>query len=192
MTLAVPRGILIWLLLGACGREDRRAGGSGGDTTLADPPAATGAPAAAAAGEHAALRDPVAMKVTAEVDGKRATYDEHGECTYTRDATIYDVPAAMWSARIGAESGELRYLNLTLWQSQGAADLQVSLGLTLGDRSLDIATVKGAPLKGSGTGRAEPKGAGGLLQVEGTGAEGGAIRVRVECERWTEPVAEGG
>ena len=193
MTSAAPSGILICLLLGGCGREGRPAGGPAGRGAPSDSAAsAAGATAARAAGGHAALRDPVALKVIAEVDGKRATYDGLGECTHTRDASIYDVPATMWSARVGAESGELRSLTLTLWQPEGAADLQVSLGVTLGDRSLDIATVKGAPLKGSGTGQAEPKGAGGLLQVEGTGADGGAIRVKVECERWTEPVAEGG
>jgi hypothetical protein len=132
------------------------------------------------------------MTVTVEVDGAKAAYTGQGECHHTADASIYEVPASMWSARVTAESGDLRYLNLTLWQPRGAAEIQVSLGLTIGARSHDIATVKGADAKGSGTGRVDPKGPGGAMGVDGKAADGARVRLTVDCERWTEPVAEGG
>jgi hypothetical protein len=93
---------------------------------------------------------------------------------------------------VAADTGDLRDLNLTLWQPKGASEVQVSLALTLGGTTSGIATVKGAPIKGSGSGRAEAKGAGGALLVEGKDAAGARVRATVTCERWTEPVAEGG
>ena len=196
MSVVLRSGIAISLLVGACGGRDRPAGGRPADQPASsDPaPAAGAAPAGAMSAAQPALRDPVPLKVSAEADGRRATYTGLGECHHTTDASIYEVPATMWSAHVAAESGDLRDLNLTLWQPKGAAELQVSLGLTIDQASLEIATVtgKGASLKGSGTGQAVAKGGGGSLQVEGKDAGGAAVRVTVDCERWTEPVAEGG
>src|SRR4051812_6379129 len=178
---AVQAGIVITIiLLSGCRGPGRSEAGA---TSRSEAPAAaatTGgnAPGDTPARAQAALRDPVAMKVNAEVDGKEATYTGLGECTHTRDASIYEVPASMWSARVGAGSGELHYLNLTLWQPGGVGDLQVSLGLTLGDRTHDIATVKGASLKGSAKARVESKGDGGSLEVDGKSADGGAVHLR--------------
>jgi hypothetical protein len=132
------------------------------------------------------------MKVTVEVGGAKAEYIGPGECHHTEDASIYEVPASMWSAHVVSESGQLRDLNLTLWQPKGAAEVQVSLGLTIGARSHDLTTVKGGEVKGSGTGRVNPKGAGGSMRVDGKSADGASVRLTVDCERWTEPVAEGG
>ena len=151
---ALRYGSAVCLLLSACGGGDRpRGDGAANRAEGSDPSATAGeAPAPPASTARADLRDPVPVKVTAEVDGAKAAYSGLGECHHTADASIYEVPATMWSARVADESGELRYLNLTLWQPKGAAELQVSLGLTVGDRSYDIATVTGAPAKGSGEG----------------------------------------
>ena len=196
MTWVLRAGIVAGLLVGGCGGGGNTAVGRASTvgSEAADPaPPAEQAPSAGSSNPQAvALRDPVATKVTAEVQGVRSTYAGPGECTHTTDASIYEVPATMWSARVSAESGALRYLNLTLWQPKGAPDLQVSLGLMIGERSHDIATVKGASLQGSGTGRADGRGAGGSLQVDGKDANGASVRVTIECERWTEPIAEGG
>ena len=148
--------------------------------------------AAPAPAGGAAVQNPVPVKVSAEIGGRTATYSGQGECTHTTDASIYDVPATQWSAHVADDAGELRSLNLTLWQPKGSAALQVSLALRLGDRSSDLATVTGAPIKGSATAEAAARGAGGTLRVEGKDAAGAAVRLTVECERWTEPVAEGG
>ena len=185
------RGVAMCWLVTACG-GDRARGDSSAPADSAGASRAAGAPARAPAGAGGELRDPVPMTVAVEVDGANATYTGQGECHHTADASIYEVPAHMWSAHAVSESGELRYLNLTLWQPKGAGQMQVSLALTVGERSHDIATVKGAEVKGSGTGRADPKGAGGSMRVDGKAADGATVRLTVECERWTEPVAEGG
>jgi hypothetical protein len=182
------------LLLAACGGGDRPPAGDAKAGASRPPPASSGAdgsgPAFATAGRP--LRDPVQLTVTAEVDGARYTYSGLGECHHTADASIYDVPASMWSANAEAGSGDLRYVNLTLWQPKATGEMQVSLGLMTGGVTHVIATVKGADPKGTGTGRVESGGAGGSMHVEGKDAERRSVRLTVECGRWTEPVAEGG
>jgi hypothetical protein len=182
------------LLLAACAGGDRPPAGDAGAGAPGSAPAPSSAdssePASATAGRP--LRDPVQLTVTAEVDGARSTYSGPGECHHTTQASIYDVPASMWSANADAGSGDLRYVNLTLWQPKATGEMQVSLGLTAGGVTHEIATVKGADPKGTGTGRVEPSGVGGSMHVEGKDAEGRSVRLTVECGRWTEPVAEGG
>jgi len=166
-----PRPVLLaaaLLPLGACGGGDR--------APVHDTP----------------LRDPVQLSATADVDGKRYAFSGLGECHHTTDASIYELPAAMWTARLDAGAGDLAYVNLTLWQPKAAPEVQVSLGLTAGGRTHEIATVKGAPPHGSGVGRVEPAGPGGALHVDGTDAEGRHVRLQVDCSRFTELVAEGG
>ena len=193
MTLVRRPGLLVCAMLVACGRG----GGTSGEASAArgrepDRASAPDASARSAPGGSAELRDPVPLKVTAEVGGRRAAYTGMGECHHTTDASIYDVPATMWSAHVTAQSGDLSYLNLTLWQPKGSSDTQVTLNIALGGESHDVATVKGSSPKGSGSGRADAKGGGGSLRVEGKDAGGSVVHVSVECERWTEPVAEGG
>jgi hypothetical protein len=183
------------LLLGACGRGDRPPAGPPGSS---GPPAASAetppseAPASPGPSARLPLRDPVQLTATAEVDGDRYRFAGLGECQHTTDASIYEVPASMWSARFTDEAGKFAYLNLTLWQPKGAAAVQVSLGLTGAGETFEIATVKGSQLRGSGTGRIEPKGAGGALIVDGRDPNGHAVHLTVDCSRFTEPVAEGG
>jgi hypothetical protein len=185
------------LLLVACG-GDRPAGGAPGSSGVPAP--AVNAPAASSAETPPSpaprggipLRDPVQLTATADVDGNHYQFSGLGECQHTADASIYEVPASMWSARFSDEAGKFTYLNLTLWQPKAAPAVQVSLGLTGAGETSEIATVKGSQLRGSGTGRIEPKGEGGALIVEGRDANGQAVRLTVDCSRFTEPVAEGG
>lgn len=181
------------LLATACGGEHRPASGAGDSTPSAAPsPSASADAGAATPSSRPPLRDPVQLSVTAAAGGKTGSYSGLGECHHTTDASIYDVPATMWSSTIDTESGDLRYLSLTLWQPRAGGDLQVSLGVTLGETTHQIATVKRADTRGSGTGRVAPKGQGGTLTVEGSDAEGRPVRVTVDCSTFTEPVAEGG
>jgi hypothetical protein len=182
-------------LLAACGHGERPPAGTPGASA---PPAGSAeappseAPASPAPSARLPLRDPVPLTATADVDGARYRFSGLGECQHTTDASIYEVPASMWSARFTDESGKFTYLNLTLWQPKAAAAVQVSLGLTGAGETSEIATVKGSQLRGSGTGRIQPKGEGGALIVDGRDANGRAVRLTVDCRRFTEPVAEGG
>jgi hypothetical protein len=183
------------LLLAACGRGERPPAGT--SASSAPPPgsaepAPPEAPASPAPSARLPLRDPVPLTATADVDGARYRFSGLGECQHTADASIYEVPASMWSARFTDEAGKFTYLNLTLWQPKTAPAVQVSLGLTGAGETSEIATVKGSQIRGSGAGRIEPKGEGGALIVDGRDAKGRAVHLTVDCSRFTEPVAEGG
>jgi hypothetical protein len=101
-------------------------------------------------------------------------------------------PAAMWSASSSASVGDLRHLNLTVWQLQSGGDDQVNVGLQLGDELHQIATVKGGPTGGKGTARVRPAGESGSITVTGQDGTGADLQLMVECQRFTEAVAEGG
>jgi hypothetical protein len=183
------------LLLAACGRGDRPSAATSGSSTPAAgsaEPAPPEAPVSATPSDRLPLRDPVQLSAAAEVDGAKYQFSGVGECQHTADASIYEVPASMWSARFSDEPGKLSYLNLTLWRPKAAPAVQVSLGLTGSGETSEIATVKGSPVRGSGAGRIEPKGEGGTLIVDGRDANGRAVHLTVDCSRFTEPVAEGG
>ena len=167
-----------------------------GQAPAAEAPATGASPSGAregsAAGGRPALRDPVPMSATAEVDGQRYTFSGQGECQHTTDASIYQVPAALWTARF-TDGKSFSYLNLTLWQPKGSTAFQVSLALTAGKETAEIATVEGGPKQGSATtARVTPTGGGGTFTIEGRDAHGHHTTLTVECTRFTEPVAEGG
>jgi hypothetical protein len=178
--------MLASLLVPACGGAERP-----GATARSDSADASASPGGAgevspAPTDRPPLRDPVPLQATADV------YSGVGECQHTEDASIYQVPASMWSARFTDEAGSLTYLNLTLWRPKGTAGVQVSLALTGGGETSRISTVRGAEVHGSGSGRVEPKGEGGSLVVDGRDAGGHGVKLTVDCSRFTEPVAEGG
>jgi hypothetical protein len=181
------------LLLAACGGDapPRADAGSGGDAD-ADAGAGSAAPAVQVSGGS---RGEVPLTIDATVGGRRLQARGTGECQHTADASIYDVPAALWRASWSAD-GEgddgLRHLNLTLWEPQGGGATQITLSLQVGETSHRIGTVPKGTVEGKGTASVERAGEGGGLAVEGETGEGTPLRLTVRCERFTVPVAEGG
>jgi hypothetical protein len=115
-----------------------------------------------------------------------------GECTYADDASIYDVPAAMWHATLRAEGQSVSYVNVTVWQFKDGSPNQVATGVQVGPTFRHISTVKGSARVGKGTARPERSGEAGTIAVEGEDASGGPLVLRVQCARFTVPVEEGG
>jgi hypothetical protein len=178
--------------LAACGGGDtasRSANGAAPDTASAAPP-----PAAAAAGPatSATSRGTVPLRIEATVGGRSYRASGLGECTHTADASIYEMPAAQWAARYSAESGEITNLNLTIWQPKSGGPDQFNLSMRTGSTESRVATVKGGEIVGAGSAGARPNGSAGTLTAEGTDAAGTPVRVSVTCERFPEPIAEGG
>jgi hypothetical protein len=176
----------------ACGGDaatSRSASGAASDTAGAAPP-----PAAEAAGpaSGAVSRGTVPMQIEAMVGGRSYRASGPGECTHTTDASIYEVPAAQWAARYSAESGDITNLNLTIWQPKSGGPDQFNLSMRTGSTESRIATVKGGDIVGAGSAGVRPDGAAGTLTAEGTDAAGTLVRVSITCERFPEPVAEGG
>lgn len=134
---------------------------------------------------------PIDIKVV--LGGKEIRANGLGECHHTTEASIYEAPAAQWSARYsGSADAELQHLNLTVWELKSGGPPQLTLALLAGSGRHDIATVKGGPLKGSGSASVRPSGAAGMLSVTGKDDSGNPVLISVSCARFTEPVAEGG
>jgi hypothetical protein len=154
--------------------------------------------AAEAAGDYGEDEDPgeaggsVEMEVRATVSGRTVSATGFGTCEHASEASIHGRPAALWTARWSGEPGiGFRHLNLAFWEPVGGAP-EVNLALDIGSGTHELATVQGAPPKGSGTATREVGTSGGTLVVEGTDAGGRSLRVSVRCARFDQLVAEGG
>jgi hypothetical protein len=140
-------------------------------------------------GEEGAVR----LEITAEVRGKSYRAAGPGQCEHTIDASIYQVPAALWTARYsGEETAGLERVNLTIWEPKAGGAAQVSLALRTGEQEHQIATVQGGQREGKGSAVVRQSGRAGTLTVEGESGEGIPVRVTVSCPSFTAPIAEGG
>ena len=182
---------LIACALAACsgGGEEMR-GPAAGDAPRADD---QDTPRDAAPEQSVSIAEgtvPVKVKV---VMG-RVNYSEEGtgECASSTESSIYDVPATQWHVTYGGDGSNIQHLNLTVWRPRAGGPDMVGLYLQSGEINHEIATVKGGPLKGSGTASVRPTRKGGILNVSGKDADGHPLDLTVECERFDEVVAEGG
>ena len=133
----------------------------------------------------------VVVTATADAGGRHYEASGTGECHAATDASIYDNPAAMTSAMLSASRSSMSQLNVTIWQLKKGSEIQVTLTTTLGATTYEIATVKGAPIKGAATARVDRRGAGGTITVDGRTAAGAALRVSVTCPAFTPPEDNG-
>lgn len=167
-----------------------------GDARPPDRSSAESAPGSSAAGGATGGRIVPAgstpMEITASLGNQSLTAKGPGECEHAGEGSIYQRPAAQWSARFSAGQGEqIRHLNLTFWREASGPE-SFNLALSTGSGVHRIATVEGGERHGRGTARLEGGPEAGTIVVEGTTADGEALRVRVRCERFTPLVAEGG
>ena len=134
----------------------------------------------------------IPMEIDTTIGGTAFRTKGLGECTYADDASIYDVPAAMWHATMRAEGQSVSYVNVTVWQFKNGSPNQVATGVQVGPTFRHISTVKGSALVGKGTVLTERSGEAGTITVEGEDEKGGALVLRVQCASFTVPVEEGG
>ena len=114
-----------------------------------------------------------------------------GQCKHAAKAAIYNTPAMMWTVQYSPSSSSS--IALTLWRPTGAdATPQVNLSVQDGSKSHQISTVKGGTVSGRATVTFIPKGTGGRFEIDGTTADGVAIKGSIDCARITALVAEGG
>ncbi len=134
----------------------------------------------------------VPMEIQTTVADSTFTTKGLGDCTYTNDASIYDVPAAMWHAALRAEGHSVSYVNVTVWQFKLRSANQIAVGVQLGPNFRHISTVKGSALIGEGTATAERSGESATITVDGKDEKGTALALRIRCAKVTKPVEEGG
>ena len=169
-------------LSAACGERGPR---DGADATI---PAGRAGGAVAASSAAPAGSTPI--EITGSVGRHEVSVTGSGECKHASSGSIYQRPAALWTARYLGD-GDVERLNLAFWREQSGTE-SVTLSIGVNGETHRIATVEGGERQGSGRASLEGDATAGVLAVEGTSAEGAAVRLRVRCDRFDPLVAEGG
>src|SRR3954452_15682282 len=82
-----------------------------------------------AAGQQPSSDPPVSqIHVIARLGSKTYSSNLPGSCKHEPAASIYDVPAALWTVEAGGAAGSsVKQLNLTLWRPKNGTADQISL-----------------------------------------------------------------
>lgn len=134
----------------------------------------------------------VPMQISLQVGGTPYAFTGAGSCRSTPRASIYDMPAAMWTIE---QSAEGKSLTLTVWHpTSGAADM-LSLAVSAGSKSYRVDTVKvgqRGDVQGSGTVKLDTSGQGGTFTINAAARDGAKISGTIKCDRFTSVEAAGG
>ena len=132
------------------------------------------------------------VEAALNVGGKKMEFRGQGQCKAAAQASIYDIPAALYSVsqRSGSQS-----MNMNLWQPRSGAANMLSLHISDGAKRYEVDTVKGGAkkdTKGSGSATLQKSGAGGTFTIDAKAASGEKITGTIECGRFGGIQAEGG
>lgn len=147
---------------------------------------------AAVAAPHAQDPDPQsAIQLDLRIGKTPYVVSARGTCLAQPHGTLYDVPAAQWSAR---HRDDHRYANLAFWRVQHGGDM-FNLGVLLGPTMHRISTVK-VQGKGDphGVGRVTftPRDSGGIFTIDATADTGARITGTIACGAFARPVEDNG
>lgn len=126
------------------------------------------------------------------VGGKKLQASGEGVCKAAQQASIYGIPAALYTVSQRTKSHSL---NLSLWQPKDGAPLMMSLSVQAGDKTYRVDTVKGGnkrDTQGSGKAGLEKSGAGGTIALDAVAASGEKITGTIKCRSFGGIQAEGG
>jgi hypothetical protein len=132
------------------------------------------------------------MKVALQVGGQAYAFTGQGVCQSSSNASIYELPATMYSVR---QNDSDRSLSLTLWHPKNGTPDMLNLSVSTGRKSHTVSTVKvgqNGDVKGSGRATFAPAGAGGTFTLDATADSGAKITGTITCDRFAGIVAEGG
>jgi hypothetical protein len=108
------------------------------------------------------------IHVVARLGAKSYSSTVPGSCKHEPEATIYDVPAALWTVEAsGAEGSSVKQLNFTLWRPKNGSADQISLSLDAGSKPTRIDVNPRNKPVGSGKVRLTPGGSGGKIELTG-------------------------
>jgi hypothetical protein len=135
------------------------------------------------------------IDVVLTVGGVSYTAKAAGECNYSTESTIFELPATMWAAR--QHEGN-RSVNFTLWHpkkagEKGSGDM-MTLFVTIGNKTHRVNTVRvgsHADVQGSGQATFEKSGAGGIFTIEAIADTGAKISGRISCSGFVKPEDNG-
>lgn len=149
---------------------------------------ATGAVLAPSAGTAGPNDATVPIQISLRVGQQPYFFGGEGLCQHAPEASIYEAPAALWSAR---HSEARRSVNLAFWRLKGGD--MMTLGLDLAGASHHVSTVKvgqRGELQGSGRTTFTASGHGGTFTIDATAADGAHITGTISCGRFMPVNAE--
>jgi hypothetical protein len=133
------------------------------------------------------------LSVSARIDGKTYEATGPGRCKHASEASIYDIPAALWMVEYGDQSSDrIKQLSLILWRPEDGSSDQISLSLQVGTASHRIESGGKGPSVGSAAVNLIPVGSGGRFELKGKDAEGKKVELTIGCPAFTGVEAEGG
>jgi hypothetical protein len=137
--------------------------------------------------------DGKSVSISGLVGGKTVDVSGVGRCRHAPDASIYDLPAALWLVEYSKpDNAQLKQLNLTLWRPKNGKPDQISLSVETGSASHRVDIGGRGEQAGSGTVTLSPSGAGGRFEFKGKDAAGTKLEVAINCPEFGEVEAEGG
>lgn len=133
------------------------------------------------------------VSIIAGLGTKSYTSRIPGTCRHAPVASIYDVPAALWSVQAsGSDGSEIKQLSLTLWRPKNGGADQVSISIAAGSGSSRIDVNPREPHVGSAEVKLQPVGPGGKFEVRGKDADGAKVNLTISCPTFSAVEAEGG
>ncbi len=133
-------------------------------------------------------RATVPVEVSLKVGQGMYSAKAAGECTHAPRAAIYNIASQQWMAR-HEENG--RAVQLTFWKPADGSAEMFSLSVN-GKSDVNISTVRGGQISGSGTVKFQPSGKGGTFTIDAKGKTGEPIVGTFKCDAFTAAIAEGG
>jgi hypothetical protein len=130
----------------------------------------------------------VTVKISLKAGGQSLTSSGPGTCTHAPQAAIYNVPSQMWTVRQQQGEGSTQ---LTLWRPADGKEEMFNLSLN-GGKNINVSTVRGGTISGSGTVKLQPNGKGGTFTIDAKAKSGEAVTGTIECSAFTAAIAEGG
>ena len=135
----------------------------------------------------------IVVTVSANVGGKAYNASGPGSCRHSPDASIYDVPSALWMVEHASPGkAAIKSVNLTLWRPKDGSSDQISLALETRSSSHRISSGGKAKPVGSAGIKLSPLGVGGRFEVKGKDDTGTTVEVIITCPAFTGVEAEGG
>jgi len=137
---------------------------------------------------QAAQPESVPVTVTLKFGDESYASTAPGSCTHAPKASIYNVLSENWM--VMQEAGG-RSVQLTLWRPADGTSEMVSLAVN-GRKNLQVSTVRGGAVSGSGTVKLQPSGKGGTFTIDLKAKSGEAITGTIQCAAFTPSRAEAG
>jgi hypothetical protein len=145
------------------------------------------------AGSAAVAPEDANLSVMARLGTKSYTSTLPGTCKHEPSASIYDIPAALYTVQAnGSDDSEIKQLSLTLWQPKDGSADQVSLSLQAGSRSAQVDVSPRSPPVGTASVKLQPIASGGKLELQGKDAKGTPVYLTISCPTFAAIEAEGG